>query len=323
MRRLDEARAVATQRTMRRGAGPAPADGGESWDFGEGAVIADRRVVLAPLGGGGTRHELYLAWDERLGARVVAKLLRPHLVEDSAALAMLRREAEALAAAEHPAVVRPLAAVLHGPRPHLVLEHVEGPSLARLVKRHGIVPLPRLAALGARLAEALAALAARGFVHLDVSPPHVIAGPAPRLVGLGCARRFGPAADEAGPLGADAYLAPELCSPDAFRGAIGPASDVFALGATLHHAARGTVPFPRRRGTHGSADPAVRFPQLHEDPAPLPSWIPSEFRSLLLAMLARDPNARPAAAEVATTLTALRPRSVGPVPPIGPVPDPE
>jgi eukaryotic-like serine/threonine-protein kinase len=322
MRRLQEARADLAQGIAGRGARQTTAEGDDSWNFGEGAEIADRRVALENLGGG-ARHELYLAWDEWLGSRVVAKLLRPSLSNDAAALTTLRREAEVLASAAHPVVVRRLGAVLDGPRPHVVLEHVEGPSLARLVKRHGIVPLPRLVALGACLGDALAALAGRGFVHLDVSPSHVIAGATPRLVGLGCARRFGPG-EFGGPVGADAYLAPELCGPAVPPSAIGPAADVFALGATLHHAARGTVPFPRRRGTHGSADPAIRFPQLHEDPAPLPSWLPSELRSLLLAMLSRDPSARPTASEVSTALAALRPRTA-PQPTSAPPapPDPE
>ena len=322
MRRLQEARAELAQGVARPGARPAVVEADDSWNLAEGTEIADRRVALENLGGG-ARHEHYLAWDEWLGSRVVAKLLRPSLSNDAAALTTLRREAEVLGTAAHSVLVRRLGAVLDGPRPHLVLEHVEGPSLARLVKRHGIVPLPRLLSLGARLADALAALADRGFVHLDVSPSHVIAGATPRLVGLGCARRFGPG-EFGGPVGADAYLAPELCGPAAPPSVVGPAVDVFALGATLHHAARGTVPFPRRRGTHGSADPAIRFPQLHDDPAPLPTWLPSEFRSLLLAMLSRDPNARPSASEVSTALDALRPRTAPPSPsaPLPP-PDPE
>lgn len=304
MRRLDESTMFAVRGQPSRN-GPALPASKESWELGEGARLTDGRVVLAPLGGG-ARHELYLAWDERLGRRVVAKLLRPHLADEPAALAGLRREAAALAEAAHPAIVRCLGTDADGRPPHLVLEHVEGPSLARLVKRHGIVPLPRLVALGARLAEALGALGARGLVHLDVSPTHVIAGPEPRLVGLGCARRYDVAADSTLPLGADAYLAPELCAPDAPPSSIGPAVDVFALGATLHHAARGAVPFPRRRGTHGSADPAIRFPQLHDEPAPLPAFLDARFKDLLLAMLSPDPRARPTAPEVASAMESLR-----------------
>ncbi len=97
-------------------------------------------------------------------------------------------------------------------------------------------------------------------------------------------------------------MAPEQCDR---RGGIGPAADVWGLGATLYHAAKGEVPFPRPREARESADPAVRFPQLVEEPAPLPSHVPEAFREIVLRMLARNPEDRPTAAEVAAALEPL------------------
>jgi eukaryotic-like serine/threonine-protein kinase len=95
----------------------------ESWAFDEGAQIAPGRTILKELGGG-NEYEVYLVWDDHLFAIMVAKLLRPHLVEDERALRHLRLEAEALARLAHPVIVRGFGALLDGPQPHLLVEHL-------------------------------------------------------------------------------------------------------------------------------------------------------------------------------------------------------
>lgn len=274
------------------------------WGLEEGAEIVPGRLALRRLGGG-SRYEVYLAWDERLFALVVAKLLRPHVVADPRALGELRREAEVLAALAHPALVRGFGAVLDGPRPHLVLEHVEGPSLGRLVKRYGAMSPEQLLPLALQLASALHYVGAAGHVHLDVKPANVVMGVPPRLIDLSIARPLADAALLRDAIGTDGYMAPEQCAPARFPGRIGPPTDVWGLGATLHHAASGEVPFPRPREARASRDPAVRFPQLHARPRPLPSHLPEPFRAIVARMLAPEPSERPAAAEVAAALEPL------------------
>jgi serine/threonine protein kinase len=276
-----------------------------SWRFEEGTPIADDRRVLRRVGGG-SRYEVYLAWDERLFALVVVKLLRPHLVGDPRALRELGREANLLARLAHPALVRGFGAVLGGPRPHLVLEHVEGPSLGRLVKRHGPLSLDQLLPLALQLTAVLQYLAAAGVAHLDVKPGNVVMGVPPRLIDLSIARPLEDAGALRDAIGTDPYMAPEQCAPGRSPWRIGPAADVWALGATLHHAACGTVPFPRAREARHSPDPLVRFPQLTlAAPPELPSHLPEAFRSLVLAMLGPHPSARPTAAAVAGALEPL------------------
>jgi serine/threonine protein kinase len=274
------------------------------WDLEEGAPVVEGRYALASLGGG-SRYEVYLAWDERLFALVVAKLLRPDLAADERALGELRREAAILRRLGHPALVRGFGEVLDGPRPHLVLKHVEGPSLLRLIRRHGALAPEQLLPLALHLVSVLHYLSREGVVHLDVKPANVVMGVPPRLIDLSIARPIESAARLRDAIGTDAYMAPEQCDPAAWPGLIGAAADVWALGATLHHAAAGEVPFPRGPGARDSADPAVRFPQLASAPAPLRSPVAGAFAEIVLRMLARDSRDRPTVAQVAAELEPL------------------
>jgi serine/threonine protein kinase len=134
----------------------------------EGEEIVAGRVALELLGGG-RRYEAYLAWDEHLHALVVAKLLRPGLVSDDRALEALAAEARLLGALAHPLLLRSFGAVLDGPRPHVVLEHIEGPRLSTLIRRSGLA-LEQLLPLGLDLVRLLRYLAAEQVLRLDVKP---------------------------------------------------------------------------------------------------------------------------------------------------------
>jgi serine/threonine protein kinase len=228
----------------------------------------------------------------------VAKVLRPHLVESERALQELRDEAEVLERLAHPVIVRGFGAVLDGPRPHLLLEHLEGPTLRRLIRRGGPVPLEQLLPLAAHLGAALRYMEVNRMVHLDVKPDNIVMGIPPRLIDLSVARPVERAARIRSPVGTDAYMAPEQCDPAGHPGAIGTASDVWGLGATLHHALSGAVPFPRPKGARESEDPSVRFPQLVDDPRPLPGRVSDGLRELVAGCLERRPEDRISAAEL-------------------------
>ena len=272
-----------------------------SWDFEEGTEIAQGRSVLKELGGG-SRFEVYLVWDERLFALMVAKLLRPDIAEDERALRELAREAEALERLAHPVIVRGFDAVLDGPTPHVLIEHLEGPTLRRLIRRGGPLPLEQLLPLALHVAAALHYMANEEWVHLDVKPDNIVMGVPPRLIDLSIARTFERAARLRGSLGTDAYMAPEQCRPEEYEGRIGPPADVWGLAATVHHAVTGEVPFPREKGARESDDPLVRWPQLDSDPRPLPERLPQALHDILVAGLDKDPDARPTAAAFAEAL---------------------
>jgi eukaryotic-like serine/threonine-protein kinase len=282
----------------------AESDSLASWEFEEGSPIGERRSVIKRLGGG-SRYEVYLVWDQYLFSLAVAKVLRPDHVGDERAMRELREEAEVLEALAHPVIVRGFDAVLEGDHPHVLIEHLEGPSLRRLIRRGGALPLQQLLPLALHVAGALQYMANREFVHLDVKPDNVIMGVPPRLIDLSIARSFERAARTTSAIGTDAYMPPEQCDPRTHEGMIGPPADVWGLGATLHHALAGAPPFPREKGARASEELEVRFPQLVDDPEPLPDSVPGELRAVVLRTLRRDPAARPEAAEVAADLEPL------------------
>ncbi len=260
---------------------------GSSWALAEGDPIVPGRRALRLLGGG-RRHEAYLAWDERLHAVVVAKVLRPDYAEDTGPLAA---EATLLRQLAHPLVLRSFGAVLDGPRPHLVLEHVEGPRLSTLIRRYGLA-IEQLLPIGLEVARLLRYLGAEGVVHLDIKPGNVIMDGRPRLIDLSVACRRDRLAALTSPVGTDPNMAPEQCDVARF-GAIGPATDVWGLGATLYEALAGVPPFP---------PDGERFPQLRHAPAPLGKRVPRPLAALVGACLAPDPAARPTAEAVEAAL---------------------
>jgi serine/threonine protein kinase len=274
-----------------------------SWDFTEGDEIAPGRTVLKPLGGG-TRYEVMLVWDDHRFAIMVAKVLRPHVAQGERYLRELAEEADALSTLAHPVMVRGFDAIVEGQYPHLLIEHLEGPTLRRLIRRGGPLPMQQLLPLALHVSAALHYMAAEGWVHLDIKPDNLVMGLPPRVIDLSIARTFERAARSRGPLGTDAYMAPEQCGVDG-TAPMGPAADVYGLCATLWHAATGAVPFPREKGAGESPDPEVRFPQLWAPPPEPTRQIHPALADLLLAGLDRDPAARPSAGGLATALEPM------------------
>jgi serine/threonine protein kinase len=285
------------------GARPRPASR-PRWSFDDGAELAPGRHVLRRLGGG-SRYEVFLAWDETLFALTVVKVLRPDQAGDARALRELRREAELVERLAHPCLVRGFGAVLDGPHPHLLLEHVEGPTLQRLVAREGPLPMAQLLPLALHVLAVLQYLAGREVVHLDLKPANVVMSGPPRVIDLSIARSVGEARALRTAIGTDAYMAPEQCAPGEGARRVGTASDVWGAGATLYHAASGRVPFPRAPGADASGGADARFPQLRARPDPLPETVPAALAATVARMLAHDPAERPTAREAAEALEPL------------------
>jgi eukaryotic-like serine/threonine-protein kinase len=270
-----------------------------SWELEEGDEIAPGRTALKRLGGG-RRYDAYLAFDDHMHAVVVAKVVRPHLVEDERTLRGLREEWEMVSRLSHPVILRGFDAVLDGPRPHLVLEHLEGPRLSTLIRRYGPLPAEQLVPLAVQLSSAVHYLAGEDVVHLDIKPSNTIMGAPPRMIDLSVALTTGDAAALRTQVGTDAYMAPEQCDPERL-GPVGPAADVWGLGVTLYRAATGELPY----GEPGDDDEApleVRYPQLAERALPLEARIPHDVATVIMDCLEFEANRRPRPADVAERL---------------------
>lgn len=269
-----------------------------TWGFAEGDAITPELTALRPLGGG-SAYEAWLAFDQITYGPVVVKVVRPDEAADEHTVRSMVREAAALDVAHHPVVVRGLRYDADGPRPHLVLEHVEGPSLSRLIRRHRRLSPQQYLPLAVDIASALHFFRHADVCHLDIKPSNVIMGSPARLIDLSVARQTARAAEITGLIGTDAYMAPEQAAPGPF-GVPGHASDVWGLGTTLFHAIAGFRPF--RAGDPAAAEPGERFPQLREAPAELPGGVPAGVEKVVHAMLEPAPEDRPLPHEVAEAL---------------------
>ncbi|WP_329400875.1 serine/threonine-protein kinase [Streptomyces melanogenes] len=244
-------------------------------------------ALLARLGAGGMGM-VYLGRSP--GGRLVAlKVIKDEITDHPEALARFRREAETVRAVRSAYTANLIDASLAAPPYWLATEYVSGPTLSRAVADRGPFPADTCRKLFAALAEGLASVHAYGVTHRDLKPQNVILAPqGPQLIDFGIARA---AADTAltqpglAP-GTPGYTAPEVL----LRNEVADPADVFALGATIAFAATGRAPFGvgeaagvSYRAVHEQIDLAGVEPRLAE---------------LIQACVAKDPAARPDAAEV-------------------------
>lgn len=199
--------------------------------------------LFALIGAGGM-GEVYLAREHRAGAPLVAvKTVRADLDVDREFRIRFRREIAAARAVSGPGTAALLDGDADARVPWLATEYVPGPALAETVARCGPLPVPVVRALGARLARALAAVHAAHVLHRDLKPGNVLLTPeGPKLIDFGIAQAFEATALTAAGMvvGTPGFMAPEQIEGSH---AVVPASDVFALGAVLCHAATGRGPF--------------------------------------------------------------------------------
>jgi serine/threonine-protein kinase len=269
----------------------------DSWHLQEGDAVTPELTAMRLLGGG-SAYEAYLAFDEVTYGPVVVKVVRPDQVDDEHTLRGLGREVETLARVNHPVVVRGLRHQLDGERPHAVLEHIEGPRLSSLIRRHGRLQPQQYLPLAIEVAGALHYFRRVDVVHLDLKPSNVIMGSPARLIDLSIARSR-QRAKGSRRIGTDYYMSPEQADPDT-HGGPGHEADVWGLGATLFHAVAGHRAFDK-----GDADAerlADRFPQLVREPHPLPDDVPDVVARVVMAALDKRPSARPLPAELADAL---------------------
>ncbi|MGW7290249.1 serine/threonine-protein kinase [Streptomyces sp. NPDC054847] len=259
-------------------------------------LIAGRYRLHDPIGRG-AMGEVWQAVDETLGRRVAVKLLLPQNTDPTAA-SRFRLEAQTAGRLNHPHVVGVFDFGEHEDRLFLVMELVEGDSLAHHLTTAGPLPAEQVARIAAQAASGLAAAHQQGVVHRDIKPANLLLDTAGTLkIGdFGIARFVDdPAAalTTTGQIvGTSLYLAPER----ALGRPAGPACDVYSLGCVLYQLLTARPPY--------QADTAVAILHQHLDASPVPprqlgAEIPAAFENYLLALLAKQPEDRPTAQQVA------------------------
>lgn len=256
------------------------------WRHAPGDVVAGRWELVSPIHRGGMA-EVWLARDPREHADVVVKFAREELAPDSAQWHRLLHEGRNLAAVTSRHVVRLIAV---GPD-HLVMEYVDGVSLATaLAHRHTLSPA-EVARFVGECADGLADAHLAGVLHRDVKPSNImLASRGAVLTDFGISRGVGQARITAPGrvMGTAEYLAPELVAGEPAT----PASDVYALGICAFEALTGRPPF------HGSNPVHTAFAHVDGAVPELPGTVPARLRGLVRAMLAKDPVLRPTTAQV-------------------------
>jgi serine/threonine protein kinase len=265
-----------------------------SWEFARGHEIAPGRTTLKALGGGNS-CQVYLVWDEPRRRRLVAKVLRRNLVGDEHALRGLRRELDALETLAHPGLARAVDVSFEGAHPHLALEHVEGPTLRRVIRREGALTADAVLPLAREVASVIDHIGRAGWVHLDLKPGNIVMGAPPRVIDLSLARTVERAQRLSEPVGTRRYMAPEQIHP---QGDIGAHTDVWGLGVTLYQAISGRRPFREPLTRAEDAPLEDRFPQLEDEPLPWAVPVPGRLADAILACLRKEPAGRPSPAEL-------------------------
>ncbi|WP_432028708.1 serine/threonine-protein kinase [Streptomyces sp. 1222.5] len=257
----------------------------------EPAVVGPYRL-LGRLGSGGMGR-VYLG--RSAGGRTVAvKIVHPHFALDEEFRARFRREVDAARRVGGAWTAPVLDADPDARVPWVATAYAAGPSLAAAVTDDGPLPAHTVRALGAGLAEALAAVHELGLVHRDVKPSNVLLTlDGPLLIDFGIARAMDGTASLTSSgvsIGSPGYMSPEQI----LGKGVTCAADVFSLGAVLVHAATGEPPF------RGDSSAALLYKVVHEEPELGP--LTGELRDLAAACLAKDPAARPGPAEVGRRL---------------------
>ncbi len=260
-------------------------------------TLGGRYKLLDELGSGGMAV-VWKARDEVLARPVAVKVLAGRHAGDEVSRGRIRDEARAAATLSHPNIAQ---IYDFGESeqdglclPYVVMELVNGPTLAQRVSQ-GPIPPRSVFRICGEVAAALAAAHAFGLVHRDIKPANVMVAPAgTKVVDFGIAAAAGPGRPDDELLGTPAYLAPERLLSDTIE----PASDVYALGVLLYRLLTNESPWSVESTTQ------MLDAHVYIDPSPMPQLpgVPPEITRLVDQCLRKEPGERPTAAEAATIL---------------------
>ena len=252
----------------------------------EGDLIQGRYVLESPLGTGGMA-EVWCARDQRMERQVAVKFLSPLLIEEPEFLVRFFSEAQSVAKINHPSVVAILDFGEHEDRPYLVMEYVDGGSLADLVGQP-LLPETTFDMVAAAARGAGAAHRA-GLVHRDVKPANILldatCGAKIADFGIASSRAAERLTATGAAIGSPHYISPEQVS----AAEVTPRSDVYSFGIVLFELLTGQKPFDAENVT------AIAISHVDKEP-PVPSSINPDLSptvdAIVLRCLAKDPAER-------------------------------
>jgi eukaryotic-like serine/threonine-protein kinase len=262
-----------------------------------GLILDNRYRLDKPIAAGGV-GEVWRGTDVQLGRPIAIKLLRPEYADHPETLARFRAEARHAGVLNHPHIARVYDYGEPGRLrpPYLVMELVDGPSLADILDHEALSPLRILDVL-TQAALGLDAAHQAGLVHRDIKPGNILLCPdgTVKITDFGIAHAAG-AAPVTGPgvvMGTTQYLAPERAT----GGEGTPASDLYSLGIVAYECLTGGPPFS---GTTAE----VMASHLYQPMPPLPPGVPPELAELLASLTAKDPADRIASADQLATVAS-------------------
>ncbi|MGP0024784.1 MAG: serine/threonine-protein kinase [Streptosporangiaceae bacterium] len=265
-----------------------------------GNLLAGRYRLDEPVGTGWF-SEVWRATDVALSRPVAVKLLHPAYAQQPEALARFRAEARHAAALRHENIARiyDYDEPAEGPQPYLVMELVDGPSLAGVLAG-GPLDAARTIDVVAQAAAGLQAAHAMGLVHRDIKPGNLLLASSGtvKITDWGIARAVG---SVPGPVTGIVTGTAEYLAPERIAGAqAAPASDLYALGVVAYECLAGAPPFV-------GEPPDVACAHRDHPVPPLPGSVPADVSALVMRLVAKDPAGRPgSAAEVAQQAGRLR-----------------
>jgi serine/threonine protein kinase len=259
------------------------------------------RYILRERLGRGAMGTVWRATNTDAKIDVAVKVLSEELSDETEMVARFIQERNALVAVRHPNLVRIHDLVVEDGRLAIIMDLIPGPDLHRHLAERGVLGLTEAAYIGRGVAGALEAIHSAGIIHRDLKPANILLDlsgprPEPKLVDFGIARMLTGSRLTAR---SSVVGTPQYLSPEAISGAEpGPSVDVYAFGIALYELFTGTPPF------HGDQLLQVLNQHMYQEP-PWPTSIPPQILPLLQAMLAKNPQVRPTAAEIARQMDAL------------------